>query len=195
MPGKMLDGLVIRDAVPADAPFIAWALAEAFDADQTLYDRYLSVCEQPDTLYSWSRTRVAEIDGRVVGCQVTFTGEDYAILRKRSWLPIWGPRLTEEMIDSAPLEADPDEYHLDSIAVLPEYRGLGIARTLIMDSVHRGQSLGYRKIGLLSALRESASHDRALHDCALHDYYLRLGFVDEKPIRLFLTDYIKMRLE
>lgn len=181
----MESSIIIRDATPADAELIAWTVAEASDGNHAYFDRLKSIASETDNLFSWQNTRVAEVDGRAVGCQITFTGKHYASFRKRTWLAVWSPPLTEEIIDRAPLEADADEYHLDSIAILPEYQGRGISRALIMDSVRRGQALGYAHIAFLVETDKPS----------LHDYYARLGFVDEKPVRLFLTDYIKMRYE
>ena len=73
----------IRDARPADAPFLARCIA----AGMHFYDfeeeasgaavhaglddiiRRLTECEtRDDLLYSYSRTRVAEVEGMAVGC-------------------------------------------------------------------------------------------------------------------------------
>jgi len=175
--------MIIRDATILDAPLIAWAVGETNVNGRAFLERYVPEIERDDSLFSWKCTRVAELDAVVVGCQIACRGEEYIRRRKLSWMNVWSPPLTEEMIDAAPFEAEEDEYHLDLMAVLPEFRGCGAGRMLIMDSVIRAKELGYKRI---SFLVECNMH-------SLHEYYRGLGFEDEKLVRIFSTDYMKMR--
>lgn len=175
--------LIIRDATIQDTQLIALAIGESNVNGREFYERYIPEIRRDDSVFSWKCTRVAEFDGVPVGCQIAYSGNQYISWRKRSWMDVWAPPLTEEMIDAAPFEVEEDEYHLDSIAVLPEFRGRGIGRELIMDSVRRGKEFGYNHISFLV-------------ECdmpALHDYYSRLGFEDEFVMRIFETAYMKMR--
>lgn len=175
----MENKLIIRDARAEEASFVAWTIAEALGTDQS--NGFLAAARREDTIYSWKFARVAELDGVVVGCQVACTGDDYVRLRGRSWMTVW-EGLTESYVESLPLESEADEYHLDSIAILPQYRGLHFSKDLIMDAVHIGEALGYKR----ASFAVDASHS------ALHEYYKTMGFRDEKSMRLGYTDFIKM---
>ena len=148
--------MTIRDATPSDAPF----LAKCVLAGLHLYDfeseipknkerfQRLTECEQRnDLLYSYCNSRVAEVDGRSVGSILSYPGEIYKELRRRTF--------SELLSDFTALDTDseqetgPGEFYLDSMAVLPSYRGCGIGRALMQDSIQRGISLGYNKITLL----------------------------------------------
>lgn len=178
----MNERIIIRDATIDDAPLIAWAMMEvggfAHAEDKNI--RRSTVDDK--CMYSFRYTRVAEVDGKAVGCQVAYTGEEYAHLCRYSYKTVW-PDAPDELIDGCPCEADLDEYHLELMAVLPEYRGRGISRLLIMDSIGIGQSKGYHHITFLVELG----------DAGLQAYYRRLGFVDEREIHLYKNDYIKMK--
>ena len=87
------------------------------------------------------------------------------------------------MVAEAPMESDEDEYHMEGIGILPEYRGRGISRLLIMDSVERGQNLDYKKVAFLVAADSEG----------LMGYYERLGFRRTERMTLFDIDYVKMQ--
>ena len=55
--------------------------------------------------------------------------------------------------------------------VLPEFRGLGLARTLLTQLIEAGRSLGYRQI--------FADSLPSMHEA--HALYARLGFRETKP--------------
>jgi len=178
----MRNKLIIRNATIDDVPFVGWTIAEALGDDDPSHTKgFIDAAKREDTIYSWKFARIAQINKEVVGCQVACTGAEYINMRKQSWMIIW-KNLTESYIDTVPLESEADEYHLDSIAILPQYRGLHISTELIMDSVNIGQKLGYKRTSFVV----DASHN------ALHEYYKSIGFKDEKTIRLGYTDFIKM---
>ncbi len=93
----------IRDAKPSDGEFIARNVLAAMgyevfnDTDSvielaaatlTVQDAvkvFGEVCARPDTLYSYTRTRVACVDGKAVGSLTAYSGDDYLPLRVRTW--------------------------------------------------------------------------------------------------------------
>ena len=99
------DHLTIRDAKPSDGEFIARNVLAAMgyevfsdaEADSKIEIGSVSlniheavmafgeVCARPDTLYSYTRTRVACVDGRPVGSLTAYSGEDYLPLRDLTW--------------------------------------------------------------------------------------------------------------
>ena len=79
-------------------------------------------------------------------------------------------------------ETEPGEFYLDSMAVLPVFRGMGVARALIADGIERGIALGYSRIALVA--------DAAMPH--LQHYYQRMGFEPKEQRRAFDTDFVRM---
>ena len=149
--------LTIRDAAPSDAPFLAKCIMAGmhfydFETDipenRDIYDRLIECEQREDLLYSYAKTRVAEVDGRVAGSLLSYRGELYKDLRHRTFTELW-PEFFK-MDQTSEQEADPGEYYLDTLAVLPEFRRQGIGRALIEDGIRKGQALGYSKITLVA---------------------------------------------
>lgn len=181
--------MTIRDATPSDAPF----LAKCVMAGLHIYDfeseipkdekkfQLLTECEQRgDLLYTYRNSRVAEVDGISVGSILSYPGEFYKELRRRTF--------SELLSDFATLDTDseqetgPGEYYLDSMAVLPSYRGRGIGRALMQDSIQHGISLGYHKITLL--VDSEIPH--------LINLYSSIGFTLDGYCHAFGVDFQKM---
>ena len=148
--------MIIRDAILSDATF----LAKCVMAGMHFYDfesdipknieiyRRLTECERRgDLLYTYKNSRVAEEDGVVVGSILSYPGEIYKDLRHRTFTELWPDIM--ELDTNSDLETGPGEYYLDTLAVLPSYRGRGIGRALIQDAIERGLGLGYEKITLV----------------------------------------------
>lgn len=169
-----------------DAALIAWAvmtalgdeLCESFTSEnQTLEDvrRLFTACaESDDSQYSWKNALVAVDDnGTRMGVIVAYDGARLHELRKRfldEFEKMHGFRIDEHMTD----ETSADEYYLDSLAVLPEYRGRGIAGKLIAAASRRGRETTGKRSGLLV--------DKTNHRA--HTLYSKLGF-EEKGERPF----------
>ncbi len=146
--------LIIRPAISTDAPFIAKSIAMAIGDELTLKNycgqKYLGVLEEivkaNNTQYSYQNSLVAEIEGKVIGAIVGYDGakllelrtETFAIIKKHiGFTPDMEP------------ETEVGEFYLDSIAVLPEFRGRGIAKNLILTLSNKAFSEGHKNVGLL----------------------------------------------
>ena len=148
----------IRDARPEDAPFLAKCIMAGmhfydFEEDMAgdavgIFERLVECEKRTDTLYSHALTRVAEIDGVPVGSLLSYPGEIYRELRHKAFTELW-PELAR-MDAESDLETGPGEYYLDSLAVLPAFRGHGIGRALIRDGIEKGFSMGYDRIALVA---------------------------------------------
>ncbi|MDE5880946.1 MAG: GNAT family N-acetyltransferase, partial [Muribaculaceae bacterium] len=77
----------------------------------------------------------------------------------------WG--MTPEEIEAVPGETEPDEFYLDTLMTLPEYRGHGIGEALIRDAKLKADEAG-KPLGLLC----DTDNDRARR------LYDRVGFLD-----------------
>ena len=182
--------LVIRDATPEDAPF----LAECIMAGMHFYDfepempedkadifRRLTECERmTDTIYSYARTRVAEYGGRLAGALLSYPGEIYREARRKTFAELW-PDLMHIERDSDQ-ETEAGEYYLDSLAVVPQFRRTGIGRRLIEDGAEKGLAAGFDRITLVADIEMPG----------LVRYYESLGFSPLDRRFAFGTHFLRM---
>ena len=198
---------LIRDAVPSDSPLIAGNILAGMGYDVfsgsageiEIGGRNLSVseavgifsevCLREDTLYSWTRTRVACVGGVPIGTLTAYPSDDYPQLRALTW----GLLGAGVLADAEP-ECRPGEFYLDSLAVLPEYRGLTFANggstgrighLLLLDGIEVGRSKGFRRVSLIV----DKSRPRL---CA---YYSALGFRHDGEVLFFGHLYDRLVLE
>ena len=233
----------IRDAKPSDGEFIARNVLAAMgyevfsgaeadpkieigSASMNIHEAVVAfgeVCARPDTLYSYTRTRVACVDGRPVGSLTAYSGDDYLPLRDLTWgllnsifdgsalpekesqnvLPGTNHAVVDaptESVDNEyvggriPLqdpECLPGEFYLDSMAILPEFRGKvyeyagstdRIGHILMLDGIEEGRRKGFPRISLIV----DKSKPR------LKSYYSALGFRPDGEILFFGHLYDRM---
>ena len=169
-----------RDATPEDVEIVAKTFLMAIEWDRPVTEELLGMCLREDSLYSWRRTRIAEADGKSAGCLIAYPGEEYAVLRERTW-SIFKSEATDSFDGFEP-ETYRGEFYLDSLAVLPEFRGHGIGRQLLLDGVRKGQALGYRRITLIA----ETDHPH------LRQYYEETGFKPFAEMDFFGHRYTRM---
>lgn len=150
---------------------LAWPIEEILESNGISYDQLHAsiahVAASKGTIYSYENSVVAEIDGIIVGAMCAYDGADYQ-------------RLKQPIVDTlgnnsgfANLkETEAGEFYMDSVGVLPEYRGQGIASHLFKAQCERAASLGHKIAGLI--VDEDKPKAEAL--------YTRLGFrhLDDK---------------
>lgn len=143
----------IRRATEKDAPVIAQAVAMAIGHESSVNycgENYLEVLTEvaqlAGTQYSYANSLVALADGKPAGALCGYDGASLNELRAgtlavvNKYNPLDGP------IDD---ETQPGEFYLDSIGVLPQYRGLGIGSMLINAMTEIARNEGHRFVGLL----------------------------------------------
>lgn len=146
--------ITTRPACKEDALIIAQTIAMAIGDEEGLRnycgENYISVlCDiarAEATQYSYQNAIVAERDGVVVGAVVGYDGARLEELRDGTFAIIeerTGRRQT--IVD----ETSAGEYYLDSIAVMPEFRGLGVGRVLLKAFVEHAFALGAERVGLI----------------------------------------------
>ena len=184
--------MIIRDARPEDAPFLAKCLIAGmhfydFETEIPEYkDIYLDLvdCEKrTDLLYSYKDSRIAEVDGKVVGSLLSYPGDNYKELRRKSFAVFWPDYIAIDK--ESELETGPGEYYLDTLAVLPEYRRRGIGRALLEDGIKRGITAGYDLLTLvvdsnmpdLIRLYESVGFQKAEHRWIFRVDFLRMTYI------------------
>ena len=145
--------LNIRKAVKTDAPLIASVVAMAIGEEGTRHycgDNHQSILEEiaglEDSQYSYRNTIVAEVDGVPAGAAVAYDGADLYKLRDVTLKFIFEHTGKSHTIED---ETDASEVYLDSIAVLPEYRGLGIGKQLLLALKEMANEKYGKDLGLL----------------------------------------------
>lgn len=158
-------GVTISPASESDVRTVAWTVLTALDIDAEHLDWMEKSCADENSMYSFNKSMIARIDGVPVGCVVSYSGDDYLSLREYTWPRLWEDA-DSESVNNSEIEAFPGEYYLDSMAILPEYRGRNIGKILMEAAIGRGRSLGYKNFSLLVDVDKPR----------LQSYYESLGF-------------------
>ena len=180
----------LRDATSEDAPFIARVVLagiELLDMDaalpdnqRVLYEHLVGICRMDDTLYSYRNTRIAEVDGCAVGALVAYDGARYAKMREKTFGFV--KQISGMDLNHNAMETGPGEFYLDSMALLSDYRGVGIGKMLMRDRVDFSLSNGFQKVTLL------VDKDKP----RLQRYYECEGFAFSEEMFVFGAWYNKM---
>lgn len=140
-------GSMIRKATKADVEQVQLLV---FRASQFVFEKALNsedyrqqiqlfaeFYQQSETKFSWENILVYEIDNCVVGCIVSYPAKEEATyIEKMTQLLANGYQFPAETIANT--------HYIDSLAVLPQYEGRGIATKLIQavaESVEEPLSL------------------------------------------------------
>ena len=102
-------------------------------------------CERSQ--YSYSNTLVALANGRVVGVAVSYDGGRLKELRQ-VFIEKAKEYLGKDHSGMAD-ETQAGELYLDSLAVLPEYRRMGIGTLLLKATKEKAETMGLPVVGLL----------------------------------------------
>lgn len=142
------NNISIRKASAEDAPLIALVLAMALGGDEShpLFDIFCRMAQRDDSQYSWRNTFVAEIDGAAAGAIVGYDGARLYELRRPLEEAI---RDINGGVFNIEDETSAGEFYIDSLAILPQYRGMGIAKSLMEYVRERVFAEGFDKVGLI----------------------------------------------
>lgn len=164
--------MIIRQARKDEAARIAQLFMLAWPAEEMaasngitmeqMLESVTAFAAAPDTIYSWRNTFVAEVYGTVAGAMCGYDGADYQILKQ----PIVNI-LGKDSAFAELQETEAGEYYIDSVGVLPEYRGRGIASRLFKAHFAHAAALGHKTAGLIVDVDKPEAE-------ALYE---RLGFV------------------
>ena len=156
--------MIIKTASSENASLIADAILEAIGKDitnslagensspQEVHDIFERLAKRNDSQYSYLNTRIAMTDdGTPMGVCISYDGADLKRLRRPFFYEantILGWGISDEDIETLPGETEPDEFYLDTIMVLPQFRGQGVAKALIADAKSKADTIG-KPLGLL----------------------------------------------
>ena len=162
----MNNNITIREATPSDSELIATVvcMAVGYDTTHPIYPVFEELARRDVSQYSWRNTLIAEVDGVTAGALVGYDGALLTTLRE----PIY-PLLERHLGSTLNIEDETEvgEFYLDSVGVLPEYRGRGVASRLFEAQCERASALGHKVAGLIVDVDKPKAE-------AL---YARLGFV------------------
>ena len=173
---KFMD-IIIRQAHKEEASqiaelfMLAWPVDEILGSNgltyEQLHESITLIAASEETIYSYENTLVADIDGKLVGAMCAYDGADYQRL-KQPIVDALGPDCGFAKMK----ETEAGEFYLDSVGVLPEYRGRGIASRIIEAQCERAASLGHKVAGLIVDVDKPQ----------VESLYSRLGFtyLDDK---------------
>ena len=143
----------VRPAIMTDAPIVARAVCMAIGHETMLAycgDDYLSVmtalAKDTATQYSYCHALVAEIDGKAVGAALGYDGASLAQLRNHTLQLV--EQLTGRKV-SLEDETQAGEFYIDTVGVLPDYRGNGIGTQLLQSIIDFAFQSGFDRVGLL----------------------------------------------
>ena len=182
--------ITLRDATMVDSPFIARVVLAGIDmlsieqelpvAQKPIFEQLVEICRLDDTLYSYRNTRLAEVDGQVVGALVGYDGGRYAEMRAKTFGMI--ARNSGVELSHNAMETVAGEFYLDSMAILSDYRGMGIGKRLMRDRMDFALSNGFEKVTLL------VDKDKP----RLQQYYESEGFVFSEDLFVFGSWFNKL---
>ena len=185
-----MDSVEVRKATREEAPFIARNILASLqlpvfeDSLTPALHRMLAtaseLCARDDTQVSWKNTLVACINGVPAGSLTCYDGSRYREWKENSLR--YTREISGEVLDDFADETGPGEYYLDSLAVLPSFRGRGLGRLLIGQALSTAEALGFEKATLLVLKKEER----------LQEIYIHTGFSPCGELTIFGEEYVKM---
>lgn len=146
--------IIVRKATIRDAGIIAQAVAIAIGDQKALKDYcgedYIAtltlIARNRGTQYSWRQALIAEVEGEVAGAVVGYDGALLHVLREGSFTIL---RNSIGRIPHISDETEAGEYYLDSIGVLPKFRGQGVGSKMIETFCKMAFNEGHTHVGLI----------------------------------------------
>lgn len=188
----MENRLILRDASIDDAPFIARVVLAGIDMvdmgepvleeQRPILEHLIDICHMEDTLYSYRHTRIAAVNDVAIGALIGYDGGQYAEMRVKTFGLVYQTSGVD--LSKNAMETRAGEYYLDSMAVLPEFRGRKIGLQLIRDRIDCARRNGFDAVTLL--VDKDKPH--------LQRYYESLGFIFSEEIFVFGSWYNKLSL-
>lgn len=144
--------ITIRDAVVEDAALIARAIVMAIGKDMAIKycgEDYPIVMDEiiktDGTQFCYRNALIAEVDNIPAGAIIGYDGGRLRQLQSKTFSVInkYHPEFT-----ASEAETSEGEFYLDSIGILPEYRGSGVGRRLLIAMCNKAFSSGHKIVGL-----------------------------------------------
>lgn len=175
----------IRPARYEDSEFVARGFMTAMwipdEQITAMMPMLRTVAEMEGSLYHWTKAMIAECDGERAGVLISYDGATYSEAAKKTFTYVRdnGGEDFTQMTE----EAEPGEWYIDTLAVMPEYRRQGIATQLLAAGIEKGLSTnGIKKV----TLYVDPDHPWVV------DLYRKVGFEPDGEAFIFGQMYQKM---
>ena len=151
--------IAIQQAAKADAPLLADFIMEAMSAECCAYfygnsfhaDAFrqilIQLAARANTQYSYLNSLTAIVEGQIVGTLISYDGAMLHSLRQPFLEALW--KQFRRDFSNITDETNAGELYIDSLAVLPNWRHLGIATLLLHAVEDKATSLNIPRTGLL----------------------------------------------
>lgn len=149
-----MDKIIIKPAQLEDCYFVARCVCMALHHEPTAEELpgIARICSREDVLYSYKNALIAWMSGLPVGLCLAYDGNGYHETRVRTFAAFAALHPSEEDdmdLANAEDETCDGEFYIDSLAVLPEYRRMGIGRQLMKAQMEQGLCMGLHHQTLL----------------------------------------------
>lgn len=156
------------------APLIVDAIGEIAnritgeETPEAVIEGLIELFEREDNRNSYLNTYVAECNGEVAGMMIVYGGDQAVSLdaQLEKWLAA-----KNAPVQTIEVEANPDEFYIDTVCVDPQFRGQGIGTILLKYAETLCKEQGYPKLSLSVELQKK----RARH------LYEKIGYVYSEP--------------
>lgn len=141
--------IIIREAQKTDAELVADAVLMALGGEpkaHALYPIFLELAGRELSQYSYRNALVATVDGEPAGAIVGYDGARLQELRA-PLIALIQERLGEPF--EIEEETSAGEFYIDSLSVMPSFRGRGVGRALLSALRDKAFESGYERVGLL----------------------------------------------
>lgn len=145
--------VIIRPASKDDARIIAEAVAMAIGTASVVHycgEDYMTALQEAacaeETQYSYIGALIAEVDGLPAGALCGYDGALLEPLREGTLEVI---RKYNPAVRIADDETEAGEFYIDSIGVLPQFRGLGIGAMLLGEMTRQAHEAGHKHVALI----------------------------------------------
>lgn len=188
--------MTLRKATIDDAEFIALVVVEALGDDImertsegiSEQDRYrLSLLADSirtdGTLYCWRHATITQDEeGNYVGAIVAYPGDNYEEMRSLTFSML--KELVTFDVSAMDAETCEGEYYLDSVAIMPGFRGKGVGRKLLLAGIDEARAL--LRPAVLACDPENLGA-KALYES--------IGFCHQGDLFIFGHSYLRMVAE
>lgn len=183
-----MSNLSVRKATIDDAAFIARNVMEAVghaSAEKAL-KTMTGICQRQDTLYSYTNTIIAMVDGVDAGSLTAYEGTNYREKRQISF-SIFKEEMGDDAMDLDDMQDETcaGEYYLDSLCVLPQFRKQGVGKYLLQQGIEYAKNQGIPHV-VLAVEAQNPDAERL---------YRSLGFRKAGELFIFNGRYHRMQLD
>lgn len=166
-----------RLATKNDADFLTWGVPEALHTSLTpeQTEAFSALLLREDVLYSWKNAIIAQdtVTKQPLGMVIGYDGGRYRDMRAATFPTM--QKIFKSDYSAMDDESVEGEFYIDSLAVRPEARCMGLGKRLLLEAMEHSRRLGLKK-AVLAVDPENVNAQRL---------YKSLGFVPGGELFIF----------